>query len=162
MFQSVVVEKFETQVLYSIAFFPKIVLFMMIILKYMVAPDRPQMSIECGEKIRFVAVWPRQGHKHTLITLNSYSFSTVTNVTQTPHSRTVCVRSTCCVAHIKIKICESDRSVWFCRVLLCSHALQYISIPSVAYISSYDLVGRYSSVGITTRYGLDGPGIESR
>jgi len=48
-----------------------------------------------------------------------------------------------------------------CRVL-CSHALQYISIPSVAYISSYDLVGRYSSVGITTRYGLDGPGIESR
>ena len=40
-------------------------------------------------------------------------------------------------------------------VLLCA----YLLIPLLIYIL---FVGRYSSVGIATRYGLDGPGIESR
>jgi hypothetical protein len=63
------------------------------------------------------------------------------------------VHSTCCcVVHIQITVCESVWSDWLfvdkhiLRVLLCSHAFQYISIPLVLYILFYDLVGHGSLV----------------
>jgi len=48
MFQTNVVEKIKTDLLCSITFFPKIVLFMTYCKKYIVEPDRPLMTIEYG------------------------------------------------------------------------------------------------------------------
>jgi hypothetical protein len=118
--------------------------------------------------MRFVAGWPRQGHKHTFITFNPHSVSTASMVTQTHHSCTVYVHNICCcAAHIQIKVCESVWSFWLfvykhiLRVLLCSHSFQYLSNLPVAYISIDDLEGHDSLVGIATHYGLNVPGIES-
>ena len=54
-----------------------------------------------------------------------------------------------------------------CFELRCYVTISYLGHPCVLYVFNYhrtqcDLVGRDSSVGIATGYGLDGPGIESR
>jgi len=53
---------------------------------------------------------------------------------------------------------EDGRNIFFRRAITCQITMQY----KVQFRCNLPLVDRNSSVGIATRYELDGPGIESR